>query len=171
MASSLTKRTTSKAAAADGGAELFDPEFEEAKALGKERTEKGTSWGSDLQYVFAAIGSAVGLGNFLRFPSLAYRYGGFGFLLPYALAIVLVGVPVMGMENMFGQMLQRSAVSADQRTDGRDSPERTHASARDLRLTSCPPPRARRPRFPDSPPSSLTCGVSARTSRWVHSWR
>jgi len=110
MASTLTKRTTSKAAAADGGAELFDPEFEEAKALGKERTEKGTSWGSDLQYVFAAIGSAVGLGNFLRFPSLAYRYGGFGFLLPYALAIVLVGVPVMGMENMFGQMLQRSAV-------------------------------------------------------------
>ena len=61
MASTLTKRTTSKAAAADGGAELFDPEFEEAKALGKERTEKGTSWGSDLQYVFAAIGNGMNL--------------------------------------------------------------------------------------------------------------
>ena len=112
MASTLTKRTTSKAAAADGGAELFDPEFEEAKALGKERTEKGTSWGSDLQYVFAAIGSAVGLGNFLRFPSLAYRYGGAAYLIPYVLAIVLVGIPIMGLECTFGQMMQNSAVPA-----------------------------------------------------------
>ena len=89
-----------------------DKEREAVRALGEARTAEGKTWNSDVQYVLAAIGSAIGLGNFLRFPSLAYRYGGAAFLIPYVLAIVLVGIPVMGLECTFGQMMQLSAVPA-----------------------------------------------------------
>ena len=75
-----------------------DKEREAVRALGEARTAEGKTWNSDVQYVLAAIGSAIGLGNFLRFPSLAYRYGGAAFLIPYVLAIVLVGIPIMGLE-------------------------------------------------------------------------
>jgi len=89
-----------------------DKEREAVRALGEARTAEGKTWNSDVQYVLAAIGSAIGLGNFLRFPSLAYRYGGAAFLIPYVLAIVLVGIPIMGLECTFGQMMQNSAVPA-----------------------------------------------------------
>ena len=89
-----------------------DKEREAVRAIGEARTAEGKTWNSDVQYVLAAIGSAIGLGNFLRFPSLAYRYGGAAFLIPYVLAIVLVGIPVMGLECTFGQMMQLSSVPA-----------------------------------------------------------
>ena len=69
-------------------------------------------WNTDAQFVLAAIGSAVGLGNFLRFPSLAHKYGGFAFLVPYILAVFVIGIPMMGQENALGQMTQRSALPA-----------------------------------------------------------
>ena len=43
---------------------------------------------------------------------MCYKYNGFGFLLPYLAAMILIGIPVLGMEAMFGQMTQRSAVKA-----------------------------------------------------------
>ena len=39
-------------------------------------------------FVFAAIGSAVGLGNIWRFPFVAYDNGGGAFLLPYLVALL-----------------------------------------------------------------------------------
>ena len=44
--------------------------------------------------ILAVAGSAVGLGNFLRFPGLAAQYGGGAFMVAYGLMLVLVGVPV-----------------------------------------------------------------------------
>lgn len=73
---------------------------------------KSRHWKTDAQFLLAAIGSAVGLGNILRFPNLCYKYNGFGFLLPYLFAVIFIGVPVLGMECMFGQITQRSAVKA-----------------------------------------------------------
>jgi SNF family Na+-dependent transporter len=37
------------------------------------------AWGSRLEVIMAVAGSAVGLGNFLRFPGLAAQYGGGAF--------------------------------------------------------------------------------------------
>ena len=55
-------------------------------------------WGSTSEFILAAVGSAVGLGNLLRFPHMVYKHGGLAFLVPYALAVVFLGVPVLAME-------------------------------------------------------------------------
>jgi SNF family Na+-dependent transporter len=44
------------------------------------------------------MGSAVGLGNVWRFPYEAYRNGGGAFLVPYVVAMIVVGVPILIME-------------------------------------------------------------------------
>jgi len=50
----------------------------------------------------AMAGNAVGLGNFLRFPGKAAPYGG-AFMIPYFLALVLLGIPLMWMEWTIGR--------------------------------------------------------------------
>ena len=46
-------------------------------------------WSSNTSFLLAAIGAAVGLGNLVRFPYLAYTYGGAAFLIPYLISLVL----------------------------------------------------------------------------------
>ena len=69
-------------------------------------------WGSTAEFVLAAIGSAVGLGNLLRFPYMVYKHGGCAFLVPYALAVVFLGVPILAMELALGQVAQSGCVDA-----------------------------------------------------------
>ena len=69
-------------------------------------------WSSNTSFLLAAIGAAVGLGNLVRFPYLAYRYGGAAFLIPYLISLVLVGVPVLGLELMLGQRMRRGALQS-----------------------------------------------------------
>jgi SNF family Na+-dependent transporter len=38
-------------------------------------------WASNNQFILAAAGSAIGLGNIMRFPSKAFLYGGGTFLI------------------------------------------------------------------------------------------
>jgi len=61
-------------------------------------------WTSRLGVVLAVAGSAVGLGNFLRFPGLAAKYGGGVFLIPYFVAIVLIAVPICWAEWSIGRL-------------------------------------------------------------------
>ena len=53
---------------------------------------KKDSWGSSLGVILAVTGSAVGLGNFLRFPGLAAKYDGGAFLIPYFIALCVSAV-------------------------------------------------------------------------------
>jgi neurotransmitter:Na+ symporter, NSS family len=74
--------------------------------MGRER------WSSRTIFLFAAIGSAVGLGNIWRFPYLTYKFGGGAFLIPYLLALFLLGIPLLMLEFAIGQKLQKGAVDA-----------------------------------------------------------
>ena len=62
-------------------------------------------WNDRWSFVLASIGSAVGLGNFWRFPALTYKHGGGQFFIPYVLALIFMGIPLMIMELGLGQKL------------------------------------------------------------------
>ncbi|MBK8249051.1 MAG: sodium-dependent transporter [Gemmatimonadetes bacterium] len=60
-------------------------------------------WGSKLGVILAVAGSAVGLGNFLRFPGQAAANGGGAFLIPYFCALFLLGIPIGWAEWSMGR--------------------------------------------------------------------
>ncbi len=64
---------------------------------------KGEAWGSHLGVILAVAGSAVGLGNFLRFPGLAAQHGGGAFMIPYFVAFLLLGIPLGWAEWTMGR--------------------------------------------------------------------
>jgi SNF family Na+-dependent transporter len=61
-------------------------------------------WGSRLGVVLAVAGSAVGLGNFLRFPGVAVNNGGGAFMIPYILSFLVVGIPIAWCEWTMGRL-------------------------------------------------------------------
>lgn len=63
----------------------------------------GESWGSRLGVILAVTGSAVGLGNFLRFPGLAAQFEGGAFMIPYAVAFLVLGLPIAWVEWSMGR--------------------------------------------------------------------
>ena len=60
------------------------------------------AWASRFGVILAVTGSAVGLGNFLRFPGLAAQYGG-AFMIPYVIAFLLLGLPIAWVEWSMGR--------------------------------------------------------------------
>ncbi|MGE0444896.1 MAG: sodium:calcium symporter [Vicinamibacterales bacterium] len=60
-------------------------------------------WATRIGVILAVSGSAVGLGNFLRFPGQAAANGGGAFMIPYFVALLLVGIPVGWAEWTMGR--------------------------------------------------------------------
>ncbi|KAK5910661.1 hypothetical protein CgunFtcFv8_004904 [Champsocephalus gunnari] len=67
-------------------------------------------WDNKVQYLLTCIGFAVGLGNVWRFPYLCQTYGGGAFLIPYAIALVFEGLPLLHMELAIGQRLRMGSI-------------------------------------------------------------
>ncbi|PMC77040.1 sodium-dependent transporter [Brachybacterium sp. UMB0905] len=65
-----------------------------------------------LAFIFAAIGSAVGLGNIWRFPAVAYENGGGAFILPYLVALLTAGIPLLFLDYAIGHRWRGSAPMA-----------------------------------------------------------
>ena len=62
-----------------------------------------TTWSSSTGFVLTTIGAAVGLGNIWRFPYLVGISGGGAFFIPYFLAIVTCGLPLLMLELAAGR--------------------------------------------------------------------
>ena len=60
-------------------------------------------WASKIGLILAMAGNAVGLGNFLRFPVQAVQNGGGAFMIPYFVAFLLLGIPLMYVEWAMGR--------------------------------------------------------------------
>jgi NSS family neurotransmitter:Na+ symporter len=67
------------------------------------------NWGTRVGFILAAIGSAVGLGNIWRFPGVAYENGGGAFMVPYLVALLTAGIPLLIMEFTIGRRHRGSA--------------------------------------------------------------
>lgn len=73
---------------------------------------KDTTFSSKFGLIAATVGSAVGLGNVWRFPSLAQENGGGAFLLVYIACILVLGIPVMLAEFSLGRAGKSDSVGS-----------------------------------------------------------
>lgn len=70
-----------------------------------QRRESFTGRGA---FLIAAIGSAVGLGNIWRFPYVAYSNGGGAFIVPYLIALLTAGIPLLFLDYAVGHKFRGS---------------------------------------------------------------
>lgn len=70
------------------------------------------SWGSNIGFLMAAIGSAVGLGNIWGFPYKMGKSGGFAFLVVYVLLAIFVGFSIMMAELAMGRRSGKGTIGA-----------------------------------------------------------
>ncbi len=69
------------------------------------------SWNSQLTFVLATAGAVIGLANLWKFPYLAGMHGG-GFIVAYALCLLLVGIPIAMAEVALGRQGRLSPISS-----------------------------------------------------------
>ena len=74
--------------------------------------EKRDHFSNQLGVILAVAGSAVGLGNFWRFPYLVGTYGGAAFILVYLIFVVVLCLPIMFSEFVIGRSTQSNAFGA-----------------------------------------------------------
>lgn len=74
--------------------------------------QKRSQWASNLGFILAAAGSAVGLGNIWKFPGKVGAGGGGAFLLCYVVIVAMVGFPIMLAELSIGRRTQKNMVGA-----------------------------------------------------------
>lgn len=80
---------------------------------------KREHWSGQTAFILAAIGSAVGLGNIWRFPGQAFENGGGAFMIPYLVALVTAGIPILFLEMGIGHRFRGSAPLAMHRVTRR----------------------------------------------------
>lgn len=67
----------------------------------KPTRERG--WNSNIGVILAVAGSAIGFGNYLRFPGLAAQHGGGAFMIAYFVSLFLMGIPLAWVEWSIGR--------------------------------------------------------------------
>ncbi len=67
------------------------------------------AWNSKLGFILAVVGCAIGLGNIWRYPYMLYSNGGGAFLVPYFVAIITGGIPLVILEYSIGHRYRGSA--------------------------------------------------------------
>ena len=82
---------------------------------------KREQWGSQLGFILATTGSAVGLGNIWKFPYIAGENGGGAFVLVYLGCILLIGIPIFMSELFIGQKSQANVVDSFEKLDKKGS--------------------------------------------------
>ena len=81
--------------------------------------QKRSQWASNVGFILAAAGSAVGLGNIWKFPGKVGTYGGGAFILCYIIIVALIGFPVMLAELSIGRRTQKNVIGEFRQLDKR----------------------------------------------------
>ncbi len=85
----------------------------------KQPTVARETFSSRKVFILAAIGSAVGLGNIWRFPHVAYSNGGGAFVIPYLIALLTAGIPLLFFDYALGHRYKGSPPLAMRRIGNR----------------------------------------------------
>lgn len=69
-------------------------------------------WSSNIGFILAAIGAAVGIGNIWRFSAVLGQNGGGAYLIPYFIAVFVFALPLMVLEITMGRQFRANVVGA-----------------------------------------------------------
>lgn len=64
---------------------------------------KKVTWVRESGFIFAMLGSAIGFANILSFSAQCYKNGGGAFLIPFFVAVIVIGVPMLYLEGAIGK--------------------------------------------------------------------
>src|SRR5262245_30333371 len=78
-----------------------------------------TTWKSQAGFTWSLIGSAVGFANILSFSAQAYKNGGGAYLIPYFIALFILGIPLLILEGAIGYRMKTALVTAYNKAWGR----------------------------------------------------
>lgn len=82
---------------------------------------KRRSWSSRLTYILAVAGATVGFGATWRFPYLVGQNGGGAYVLTFCIAMIVIGIPMILVENAIGRRLKVNVIDAfSGRANGKD---------------------------------------------------
>ncbi len=70
------------------------------------------TWKKESGFIWALLGSAIGFGNILSFSAQCYKNGGGAFLIPFVIALLVLGLPMLFLEGAIGQRTGLPIVSA-----------------------------------------------------------
>lgn len=73
---------------------------------------KKTTWKKESGFIWSLLGSAIGFGNILSFSAQCYKNGGGAFLIPFIVALLVLGVPMLFLEGVIGHRTRLPIVSA-----------------------------------------------------------
>jgi len=85
------------------------------KTLNRKEVLARGAFSSAVGAVIATLGSAIGLGNIWKFPSVTGENGGAAFLIVYIASTLLVGLPVMIAEIALGRTARANAITTMQK--------------------------------------------------------
>lgn len=73
---------------------------------------KKITWKKESGFIWSLLGSAIGFGNILSFSAQCYKNGGGAFLIPFIVALLILGVPMLFLEGAIGHRMRLPIVSA-----------------------------------------------------------
>ena len=76
------------------------------------KPQQRQTWSNRLTYVLTVAGATVGFGATWRFPYLVGENGGGAYVLLFCLAMILIGIPMILVENVIGRRLRVNSIDA-----------------------------------------------------------
>lgn len=83
------------------------------------QTKPREQWSGRLGFVLATAGSAVGLGNIMKFPWMTGKFGGAAFLLVYIIVMFVVGIGMLLCDFLIGRNGKANAVASYRKLSGK----------------------------------------------------
>ncbi|OOF58207.1 sodium-dependent transporter [Rodentibacter myodis] len=76
------------------------------------KKQQRQTWSSRLTYVMTVAGATVGFGATWRFPYLVGENGGGAYVMLFCIAMIVIGIPMILVENVIGRRLRVNSIDA-----------------------------------------------------------